>query len=200
MKNMTITLLVTALSCGLAAAQPENAKVPVKSGDMAPMVTVKKFRGDKDVVFLKYYCGPDKKDPSVKAVLLDFFSADCPTCGARLSPLQALAKQYASKGLQTFLISVDPRPEEAVPAFLRAKKVGLPVFTDTSRAALSAYGFSGAPQTVLIDKDCKIVYVAKKGSVDYSAVTNHLTAMLNLNKTPAAEKKEPVKAAKPLRR
>ena len=155
------------------AASPAAAvKEPVKAGDTVPMFALKKFGGD--FVFLRHYCGKNKKDPAVKAVVLDFFATDCIACVAKLDELQAMARQYAPKGLETLLISIDPRPEETLPAFLKEKKMSLTVLTDMYRKTLSNYGFSTVPQTVLIDGDCKAVYVSKKEDKDYSAVASRL--------------------------
>ncbi|MBI4802829.1 MAG: TlpA family protein disulfide reductase [Elusimicrobia bacterium] len=150
-------------------------KEPVKAGGAVPMFALKKFGGN--FIFLKRYCGKSKTNPAVKAVLLDFFATDCIACVAQLDELQAMAGQYAP-GLETFLISIDPKPEEALPAFLKEKKITLTVLTDMYRKTLLNYGFSIVPQTVLIDGECKAVYVTKKEDKGYSAVAARLETLL----------------------
>ncbi len=159
-----------------AAAPASAVKEPVKAGDMVPMFALRKFGGN--FVFLKHSCGKNKKNPAVKAVLLDFFATTCAPCVAQLDELQALAGKYAPKGLETFLISIDTTPEEALPAFFKKKKINLPVLTDMYRKTLSNYGFSAIPQTVLIDGDCKAVYVTKKEDKGYSAIADSLEGLL----------------------
>ena len=159
-----------------AAAPEKGVKAPVKAGDTVPMFALKEFGGN--FVFLKRYCGKSKKNTAVKAVLLDFFATTCAPCVARLPALQALAGQYAAKGLETFLISVDPKPEDVLPAFLKKKEVSLPILTDMYQKTLSNYGFSDVPQTVLIDEDCKAIYVEKPEDKDYSAIIKHLDILL----------------------
>lgn len=175
--TLALTGQVRAQRADTTAKRTKTAgKVPVKEGDTAPMFALRKFDGD--FVFLKNYCGANKKKAPVKAVLLDFFATDCAPCVAKLPGLQALAAQYAPQGLETFLISVDPKPEEALPPFLKEKKVTLPVLTDMYRKTLANYGFRAVPQTVLLDGDCKALYVAKKEEKDFSGITARLNALL----------------------
>lgn len=162
-----------------AAAKSNNkatAKKPVKKGDTVPMFALREFGGD--FVFLKSYCGVNKKKTAVKAVLLDFFATDCAACVAKLGGLQALAGQYEDKGLETFLISIDPKPEEVLPAFIKDKRLGLPVLTDMYRKTLANYGFRTVPQTVLLDGNCEAVYVEKKEEKDLSGLTTSLKTLL----------------------
>ena len=159
------------------AATPAAAvKGPVKAGDTVPMFALRKFGGN--FIFLKRYCGKNKKEPAVKAVLLDFFATDCIGCVAQLPELQSLAAKYAPKGLETFLISIDPTPEEVLPDFLEEKKITLPVLTDMYRKTFVNYGFKTVPQTVLIGGDCKAVYVKNQNDKGYSAVADSLETLL----------------------
>lgn len=181
--SFLLTLFLAATLPAPAWAQQQNrpakraaVKEPIKKGDTVPMFALRKFEGD--FVFLKNYCGASKKKAAVKAVLLDFFATDCTACVAKLGGLQALAGQYADKGLETFLISIDPKPEEALPPFLREKEVTLPVLTDMYRKTLANYGFHTVPQTVLLDGNCKAVYVAKKEEKDFSGLTARLKTLL----------------------
>lgn len=151
-------------------------KGPIKAGEAVPMFALKEFGGD--FVFLKQYCGKNKKDTAVKAVLLNFFATDCRACVAKFDEFQAMAGKYAP-GLKAFLISVDPKPEEKLPAFLKEKKVGLTVLADMYRKTLSSYGFSTVPQAVLIDRECKAAYVMRKEDKGVSAIADHLAALLD---------------------
>lgn len=159
-----------------APAPAAALKGPVKAGDTVPMFALRKFGGN--FIFLKRYCGKSRKEPAVKAVLLDFFATDCIGCVAQLPELQVLARKFAPKGLETFLISIDPKPEDVLPDFLEEKKITLPVLTDMYRKTLSGYGFTTVPQTVLIDGDCKAVYVTKMGDKGYSAFADSLETLL----------------------
>lgn len=178
-----LSVPASALETGKAASPPgagrtggasAAGKRAVKAGDLAPAFALRQFGGD--FVFLKNYCGKTKKFPTVKAVMLDFFATDCVSCVAQLGRLQTLAGQY-SPGLETLLISIDPQPEEVLPAFLKEEGVELPVLTDMYRKTLSKYGFRSVPKAVLVDGDCKVVYVAEdeKG---YSVIADSLKTLL----------------------
>lgn len=151
------------------------AKKQVIEGDTVPMFALHQFEGD--FVFLKNYCGKNKKDQAVKAVLLNFFATDCTACVAKLESVHELAAKYAP-GLKTFLISIDPKPEEALPVFVIERNVTLPVLTDMYRKTLSNYGFRVVPQTLLIDGNCKAVYLVKKDDKGFSGITVRLRTLL----------------------
>lgn len=151
------------------------ARKQIEEGSIAPMFALHQFEGD--FVFLKKYCGKNRKDTATKAVLLNFFATDCTACVAKLGDIHQLAARYAP-GLKTFLISIDPRPEEALPLFTKEKKVTLPVLTDMYRKTLSNYGFRTVPQTVLIDGNCKAVYLAKKDEKGFSGIKTRLENLL----------------------
>ncbi len=179
-----LSVPASALETGKAAISPEAGRTggapaagkrAVKAGDLAPAFALRQFGGD--FVFLKNYCGKTKKFPTVKAVLLDFFATDCVACVAQLGGLQTLAGQY-SPGLETLLISIDPQPEEVLPVFLKEEGVELPVLTDMYRKTLSKYGFSSVPQTVLVDADCNVVYVATKDGNGYTEISARLKTLL----------------------
>ena len=154
---------------------PAAEKEPVKAGDVVPMFALRQFGGD--FVFLKRYCGKTKTDQAIKAVLLDFFSTDCTACIEKLPEIQALAGQYSPR-LKTFLISIDSKPEDELPAFIKEKEVSLPVLTDMYQKTISNYGFESVPQTVLIGGDCKAIYVVKSDEKDFSALADRLKDQL----------------------
>ena len=151
-------------------------KKPLKARDSVPLFALKQFGGD--FVFLKNYCGPSRKEPAVKAVLLDFFATDCLPCVAKLPGLQALGVKYAAKGLKTILISTDKKPEQVLPGFIAAKNVNLPVLTDLYGKTLSNYGFKSIPQTVLVDSGCKAAYVVEPGEKTPSVLEGHVKTLL----------------------
>ena len=165
---------------GAAAKQNGGKKAPevrqsVKEGDTVPMFALNEF--GRDFVFLRKYCGKNRKDPAVKAVLLDFFATDCTACVAKLEGIQALAAEHAP-ALKTFLISIDTKPEEALPGFLKEKNITLPVLTDMYRKTLSTFGFRTVPQTVLLDGECRAVYIAKKTDQGTTRIKARLKTLL----------------------
>ena len=52
------------------------------------------------------------------------------------------------------------------------------MLTDMYRKTITSYGFHSVPQTVLIDVDCKAVYVAKKEDKDFSDIKAQLNTLL----------------------
>lgn len=181
---MLLALIILAAIPAQAASSNEKRQVkgkqaavkePLKVGAPAPMFALREFGGD--FVFLKRYCGENSGNSEVKAVLLDFFATDCEACVSELPKIQELARRH-EPGLKTFLVSIDPKPETVLPGFLKEKEIALPVLTDMYRRTFVSYGFRTVPQTVLIDRECKAVYVAKNGDGGYSVINDYLETIL----------------------
>lgn len=181
---MLLALIILAAIPAQAASSNEKRQVkrkqaavkePLKVGDPAPMFALREFGGD--FVFLKRYCGENRGNSEVKAVLLDFFATDCESCVAKLPEIQLLARRHEPK-LKVFLVSIDPKPEAVLPGFLKEKEIALPVLMDLYRKTFVNYGFRAVPQTVLVDKDCKAVYVAGKDD-KISSIADSLKILLN---------------------
>jgi thiol-disulfide isomerase/thioredoxin len=61
----------------------------------------------KGTIWLSDYVGaPNRKHPTTKLVLLNFFASWCKPCQAELATLTRLQSQYASQGLQVLSVNV----------------------------------------------------------------------------------------------
>lgn len=87
-----------------------------------------------------------------EVVLLDFFATWCPPCREGLPHLDALAKEYAGKGVTVYAVNVG-ETAALVNDYFRQNGIRLTALLDESGEVSSAYGVSGIPQQVLIAKD-----------------------------------------------
>lgn len=85
-------------------------------------------------------------------VVLDFFATWCPPCRESLPHLDAMAKEFAGKGVAFYAVNVG-ESAEIVKAYFAEAGLGLATALDEAGEAAEKYGVSGIPQQVIIGKD-----------------------------------------------
>ena len=125
-----IAVLVTA-STGRTAAAPT----------VAPKVELQ--TADGTTVQLASYQG--------KVLLVDFWASWCTPCKTSFPALDALFREYASRGLEVVAINLDERRRDA-DTFLADHPHHLTVLFDPRGASPLAFGVKGMPSSFLIDK------------------------------------------------
>lgn len=134
----------------LEAMQGGNAPDPkTLIGEAAPAIELDLLDGK------KWNLGNEKGN---NVVILDFWATWCGPCVRAMPILDAVAKEYAKKGVK--LVAVNLREtEDQVQAFLKQHKLSPTVVMDRSGAAANRYKVSGIPQTVIVGKDGKVAQV-----------------------------------------
>lgn len=108
----------------------------------APDFTLRDLKGKK--VRLSNFRG--------KVVFLDFWATWCPPCRQSFPAVEALNKQYSSRGLQILGVSVD-EDVEAVAPFVKEMGATYTVLTAKDNPVGARYGVDGIPAFFLIDKN-----------------------------------------------
>ena len=107
--------------------------------------------------------GLDGKDVALSelkghVVVLDFWATWCPPCRKSLPHLDELYHRMKDKGVEVFAVNQE-ETKEKIQAFVDKTKLTVPVLLDVEGKINRDYGASGIPQTVVIDKDGKVVKV-----------------------------------------
>jgi peroxiredoxin len=118
-------------------------------GQPAPPFTTTDLNGRP--IELKQYLGKN-------VILLDFWATWCGPCVEAMPQVDAVAKQYANKGLVFFAVN-SGEDVATVKSFLESKKMEVPVAMDEKNTVGPMYQVSGIPQTLLIGKDGKVQVV-----------------------------------------
>jgi thiol-disulfide isomerase/thioredoxin len=118
-------------------------------GQPAPTFTTTDVNGHP--IDLKKYIGKN-------VILLDFWATWCGPCVEAMPQVDAVAKQYAGKGLVFFGVNAG-EDAATVKSFLQSSKMDVPVAMDEKREIGPMYQVSGIPQTLLIGKDGKVQVV-----------------------------------------
>jgi len=91
-------------------------------------------------------------DHKGNVVVLNFFTTWCRFCNEEAPQLEALNKKYARRGLEVLAVCFDAEDTAAVKSFIAAHGVTYPIFAGSAEAR-AAYGITGFPTTVVIDRE-----------------------------------------------
>jgi thiol-disulfide isomerase/thioredoxin len=86
-----------------------------------------------------------------KVVLIDFWASWCAPCQTSFPALDALFREYESRGVQVLAVNLDERRRDA-DAFLRERPHTMPVLFDPRGEAPKAFGVKGMPSSFVIDR------------------------------------------------
>jgi DsbE subfamily thiol:disulfide oxidoreductase len=125
----------------VAASTWRTAAAPTAAPTVAPKVALR--TADGTTVQLASYQG--------KVLLVDFWASWCTPCKTSFPALDALFREYASRGLEVVAINLDERRRDA-DAFLGDHPHHLTVLFDPKGASPVAFGVKGMPSSFLIDK------------------------------------------------
>ena len=95
---------------------------------------------------------------SKTVVILSFFDTKCEPCKKEIPVLKNIADKY-SEFVRVFLINLDEKPEQVLPAYLKEYKVMLPVLIDPlgyragSNYDVCKFGRAEIPQLFVVGKD-----------------------------------------------
>lgn len=132
------------------AEEPES---PAQSltGKPAPDFSLKSLDGSQTVAL---------SDLKGQTVVLDFWATWCPPCVRSLPHLQELHEKIKDRPAKVYAVNLR-EDREKVEAFLKQKKLNIPVLLDSEGDVAEKYLVSSIPQTVVIgpDGNIKKVYV-----------------------------------------
>lgn len=116
-----------------------------------------------------------------KVMVVDFWATWCPPCVAGLPVVSGVTKDLASKGVVFVAVDLD-EPAAKVQSFMKKKKWDFPVALDPGGKIATAYGVTGIPHSLIIDKKGVIrhVHIGFGGPEAYEAqLRKELNALID---------------------
>jgi peroxiredoxin len=136
------SLRLQTLALGVVIASVLSTLSVVAAGDMAaPSVEMRNAKGAR--VRLADFRG--------KVVLVKLWASWCPDCQAAFPRLDALQREFRSRGVEVIAVSVDESKKDAE-RFLETRPHQLNVMFDPRARVLDAFGALGVPTSYLIDR------------------------------------------------
>lgn len=147
-RTLFVAAAVSLASLALAAPEKPAPNIVVQNGD-GGSVDLASYRG--------------------KVVLVDFWASWCPPCKTSFPALDALYREYATKGVEVLAVNLDERRRDA-DAFLSAHPHRLTVLFDPKGASPVAFGVKGMPSSFILDRNGNIrfTHMGYSGNVDES--------------------------------
>jgi peroxiredoxin len=136
------------LAIVLAVAVGVTATAAKGLSKSAPDIVLQ--RADGETVRLSAYRG--------KVLLVDFWASWCPPCKASFPALDALYREYESRGVEVLAVNVDERRQDA-DGFLKDHPHQMTVVFDPKGASPTAFDVKGMPSSFVIDKSGHIRFV-----------------------------------------
>lgn len=117
-----------------------------RAGDLAPDFVLPKLDGS--VQKLSNHRG--------KPVLVNLWATWCPPCIAEMPLLDAIVRDYSSRGLVVLGVAGDDDAAR-VREFVEQRAPAFEVLLDPGGTVGTQYGITGYPETFLVDRDGKLV-------------------------------------------
>ncbi len=138
---LAVAALCVAAACARAGGTDSNASQTARVGQPAPVWSEPSLPG------------PTLSSGSLhgKAVYLNFFASWCPPCNAEAPAIDALARTYASRGLEVVGVDVLENAGKAA-SFRNEHHLVYPVVVD-SGTLRDRYQVNGLPVHVFIDRN-----------------------------------------------
>ena len=154
MKQIFLPLVVSAWGLSVLA---QNEKAGPKIGDAPPAFGLEKALQAPDGKKVEWAALKGK------VVVLEFWATWCGPCVAAIPHLNELADKFKDQPVQ--FIAVTDEDEKVIVPFLKRKPIHAWIGLDTDKSMLKAYGISGIPHTVIVDKKGKIAAITHPTSV-----------------------------------
>lgn len=177
-KNFSVMLMLIFLSSCAAKSpkkvvQSSSTKAPVKAGyihNVSFASSVMPAKGETASNFSWYNSKGQKESLSSlrgKTVLINFWATWCGPCKAELPDIEAISKQFASKGLVVLGVSEDTGPTvlKHVSSFVEDHGLTYQIVIDSINVS-GAYGYiSAIPTSFIVNKRGQIVrkWVGERG-------------------------------------
>lgn len=117
-----------------------------------------------------------------KIVILDFWASWCGPCLQAMPQVDRVAHEFADQGVELFAINLEETPEK-VKGALERLKLETTVALDQNGRVAERYGVTSIPQTVIIDREGKIVRLFVGGGARFDEqIRTALTSVLTESK------------------
>ncbi|MHC4445298.1 MAG: TlpA family protein disulfide reductase [Planctomycetota bacterium] len=159
-------ILAAMIFCLSGAGCSEESAGKLKIGHRAPAITLEKLLQ-----------APDGADASWKAlqgkvVVLEFWATWCGPCVAAIPHINKLADKFKNKPI--IFISITDEDESVIKSFLKKRAIKTWIGLDLDDSMHKAYGITGIPHTVVVDKQGSVAVVTHPSSLN----AKHLSDLL----------------------
>lgn len=113
-------------------------------------------------------------------VVLNFWASWCAPCKAEMPDYEEMYQEYGPKGVVFMMVNLTDGDRETIDTakkFLSDNHYTFPVYFDTKFSASDAYGISGIPNSIFIDRDGNVAST-HEGMMDGAAMKKNIEKIL----------------------
>jgi peroxiredoxin len=129
------------------AAPAAQAFRPLAPGDSVPPYAAPTLAGDTVRVAAG---GP--------LTLVNVWATWCTSCREEMADLEAVHRDYGTRGVRVVAVSVDEGDPARVRHFVEHQKLTMPIALDPTGSIQRAYSVVGVPETFLVGRDGRLVW------------------------------------------
>ena len=104
----------------------------------------------------------DLSDYEGEVVLVDFWATWCPPCRSALPRIQAIADDYADRGVRVIGVSGDTKSSDLA-TYVEDNNITFPTIFYGAEDVMRSYGIRGFPTVAIIDQEGKIAWMGHHG-------------------------------------
>ena len=130
-----------------------DAYRPLAVGDTMPVYTAATFSGDTVTV----------AGGAGTLTLVNVWATWCASCREEMADLEAIHRDYASRGVQVLGVSVDAGNGERVRRFVQTERLTFAVAHDPEGRVQQLYGVAAVPETYLVAPDGRLLWRLRGG-------------------------------------
>ncbi len=149
-----------------------TAQAGLKTGDALPELAAFSLEG------------PVPADLKGKVILLDFWASWCGPCRRSFPAMQALHKDFGSRGFVVVAVSVDEKRAD-FDKFLRENPVTFPILRDANQKLVAVADVATMPTSFLVDRQGKVRFIHQGYSGEKTRKQYQEQIQALLNETPS---------------
>ena len=92
-----------------------------------------------------------------KLVFLNIWATWCPPCVEEMPSMEKLYQALKGQAFEILAVSIDTSGQQAVVPFMQKHKLSFPVLLDPAGTLKTLYRTTGVPESVIIDKEGRII-------------------------------------------
>jgi thiol-disulfide isomerase/thioredoxin len=163
LNSLLLSVCVIFLLAGCSeqtSEQPQAgaATVGTAKGQEAPGFTLTNMQGQ----------NVSLADLKGKVVILNFWATWCPPCREEMPSMEMLYRKYKDQGLVILAVNVEKDGQKLVQSFLQRTPYTFPILLDGDAAVQNSYQVFRFPETLIIDRNGKVVERVV-GAIDWTS-------------------------------
>ena len=117
-------------------------------------------------------------------VIVDFWAPWCGPCLQTMPLVEGVVREFADQGVELIAVNLEEQPKQ-IKSMLERHKLKMPVVLDRDGVVAARYAVTAIPQTVVIDREGKVVRLFVGGGLKLADPLRDVLKQLTADKPSA---------------